>query len=50
MVRVKVKTLNNQDDITDKNDDISLEVINKEYDRWSDILSDRYNKWLAMNK
>lgn len=50
MVQPKVKTINNQDNITDKNGDISLEVINEEYDRWSNILSDRYNKWLAMNK
>ena len=50
MVQPKVRTLNNQDNITDKNGDISLEVINEEYDRWSSILSDRYNKWLATNK
>lgn len=50
MVQPKVKTLNNQDNITDKNGDISLEVTNEEYDRWSNILSDHYNKWLAMNK
>ena len=47
---MRVKTLNNQDNITDKNGDISLGAINEEYDRWSNILSDRYNKWLAMNK
>jgi hypothetical protein len=50
MVQPKVYTLNQAESLSGKNDDVILNDINAEYDRWSDILSDRYNKWLAINK
>lgn len=47
MVQPKVNSLNQKVIMSDIKRNISLEDIGEEYNRWSNILSDRYNKWLV---